>query len=50
MCLTHCVFTPQESHIGAALGPRYWLVASRHMFQTRILLFARMDVVPAITQ
>jgi hypothetical protein len=40
----------QETHIGAALGPKYWLVGSRHMFQTRILLFARMDVVPFIRE
>jgi hypothetical protein len=41
---------PQETHIAEALGPKYWLVASRHMFQTRILVFARMDVVPFVTE
>lgn len=39
---------PQEDHIRAALGPRYWLVSAKHMFQTRLLVFARMDVVPFI--
>lgn len=39
---------PQEEHISAALGPRYWLVASRSMYQTRLLVFARMDVAPFI--
>ncbi|GBF95749.1 inositol 5-phosphatase [Raphidocelis subcapitata] len=38
-----------ETHIAEALGPKYWLVGSRHMFQTRILVYARMDVVPFIT-
>eukprot|EP00775_Hariotina_reticulata_P010857 gene10857-11011_t len=38
-----------ERHMAAALGSKYWLVQSKHMFQTRILLFARMDVVPSIS-
>lgn len=40
----------QEAHIDAALGPRYWLVGAKHMFQTRILVYARMDVVPFVTE
>lgn len=28
---------------------RYWLVGAKHMFQTRLLVFARADVVPSIT-
>lgn len=40
----------QEVHISEALGGRYWLVASRHMFQTRMLLFARMNVVPFVQE
>jgi hypothetical protein len=39
---------PQESRVSRALGPRYWLVASQHMFQTRLSVFARVDVVPFI--
>jgi hypothetical protein len=32
------------------VGPcSYWLVCSKHMFQTRLLLFARADVVPSIS-
>ena len=27
----------------------YWLVCAKHMFQTRLLLFARADVVPSIS-
>ncbi|WIA30252.1 hypothetical protein OEZ86_000342 [Tetradesmus obliquus] len=38
-----------ERHIAAALGSKYWLVQVKHMFQTRILLFARVDVVPYIS-
>eukprot|EP00879_Flechtneria_rotunda_P018468 GHRR01019372.1.p1 GENE.GHRR01019372.1~~GHRR01019372.1.p1 ORF type:complete len:956 (+),score=336.65 GHRR01019372.1:1037-3904(+) len=38
-----------ERHIAAALGPKYWLLASKHMFQTRLLLFVRMDVLPSIS-
>jgi hypothetical protein len=42
--------TLQESLIAQSLGPRYWLVGAKHMFQTRTLVFARMDVVPFITK
>ncbi|KAI8463778.1 MAG: Endonuclease/exonuclease/phosphatase [Monoraphidium minutum] len=37
-----------EAHISSALGPGYWLVGAQHMFQTRLLVFARMDVIPYI--
>lgn len=41
--------TAWEHHISEALGNRYWLVKSKHMFQTRLLVYARVDVVPQIS-
>lgn len=40
--------TAWERHISAALGPRYCLLASRSMFQTRLLLYCRTDVLPHV--
>jgi hypothetical protein len=39
-----------EACCSQALGPDYFLVGSRHMFQTRALLYARADVVPDVSR
>lgn len=50
-----CVFASTHCSLPTALicavpgACRYWMVASKHMFQTRLLLFARADVVPSLS-